>query len=67
MKKKPVGSGSLKMTANSIDKVNDVLAEIAFLLGELSPDIDQSTIDALKTTNSLAWQIIEYTMYEVQQ
>ena len=66
MKKKPVGSGSLKMTSNSIDKVNDVLAEIAFLLGELSPDVDQSTKDALKTTNSLAWQIIEYTTNEVE-
>ena len=55
------------MTSNSIDKVNDVLAEIAFLFGEMNPDVDQSTKDALKTTNSLAWQIIEYTMYEVQQ
>tara|TARA_E500000331_G_C16855398_1_gene539624 strand:+ start:227 stop:394 length:168 start_codon:yes stop_codon:yes gene_type:complete len=54
------------MTSNSIDKVNDVLAEIAFLLGELSPDVDQSTKDALKTTNSLAWQIIEYTTNEVE-
>tara|TARA_E500000331_G_scaffold343075_1_gene377495 strand:+ start:1677 stop:1844 length:168 start_codon:yes stop_codon:yes gene_type:complete len=54
------------VSCKSIDKLNDVLAEIAFLVGELSPDVDQSTKDALKTTHALAWQIIEYTMNEVE-
>ena len=54
------------MTYKTVDKINDVLAELNFLLGEMSTEVDEETRAALKVTNDLAWQIIEKTISEVE-
>ena len=56
----------VNMTSKSIDKINDVLAEINLVIGELPSEVDTDMKKALEVTHSLAWQLIELTINEVK-
>ncbi len=52
------------MTSNAIDKINDVLAEINLVIGDLPSEVNPDMRKALEVTHSLAWQLIELTISE---
>ena len=55
-----------KMTSKSIDKINDILAEINFFIGEIPNEVDPETRKSLIQTHHLAWQLTELTLGEVE-
>tara|TARA_A100001388_G_scaffold263573_1_gene234084 strand:- start:618 stop:785 length:168 start_codon:yes stop_codon:yes gene_type:complete len=54
------------MTYRSVDKINDILAEICFYVGEIPHDIDSETRSSLIQTHKLAWELVELTLGEVE-
>ncbi len=54
------------MTSKSIDKINDILAEINFFIGEIPNEVDPETRKSLIQTHHLAWQLTELTLGEYE-
>jgi hypothetical protein len=54
------------MTSKSVDKINDILSEVNFYIGEIPHDVDTQTREALIQTHHLAWELVELTLGEVE-
>ena len=54
------------MSSKAIDKINDILAEINFYIGEIPNEVDPETRKSLIQTHHLAWELTELTLGEVE-